>query len=148
MEQQESGIESLSLPPIYGIVTFGGPRLVNSGMARYIRRVLMMHHHMSCVNDESATGTTTTQTTPSYSSSSSSMTGCYNLIHSYDPIIQQNQPLWDALQFEVIGEERVCEPRQHTIYGTNQLRQDVLPWNFIDHCWYLGTFVGPRIVVS
>jgi hypothetical protein len=132
-----SSSSSSSLPPISAIVTFGGPRFVNSGMARYIRRVLL-----------SMQSTTTTTTSSSSSSSPTikhQLCCCYNLIHSYDPILQQNQALWDALEFHVIGEERVCESRVHTIYETNQLRQDVFAWNFLDHCWYLGIFVGPRI---
>jgi hypothetical protein len=127
-----SSASSTPFPPLSAIITFGGPRLVNVAMARYMRNVLMSDG----VDGDRRPAAGGMGAPPR----------CCNLIHSYDPILQQNQPLWDALQFEAVGEERVCEPYRPTIYQTGQLRQDVLAWNLLDHCWYLGIFVGPRIV--
>lgn len=119
-----------SPPP--SVVTFGGPRLANPAMAEYMRKVMLFGGDVGGSRD-------------STTNAPRMLVCCCNLIHSYDPILQQNQPLWDALGFEAVGEELVCEPRQVTIYQTSQLRQDVLAWNLLDHCWYLGVFVGPRL---
>jgi hypothetical protein len=98
------------------IVTFGGPRLVNQALADYW------------------------------------MTTCFsssppvNFIHSKDPILQQNQPLWDALGFLLVGKEIVCEPNTAVVYPDKQrIDKSVFVWNFLDHCPYLGVFVGPRL---
>jgi hypothetical protein len=108
-------------PTVSSIITFGGPRLVNEELASY-----WMTNCFSA-------GTSTTK--------------IVNFIHSRDPILQQNQLLWDALQFSIVGNEVVCEPTQPTIYPTqSKLDTSVVAINFYDHCQYLGIFVGPRLL--
>eukprot|EP00529_Nitzschia_sp_RCC80_P025977 CAMPEP_0113511786 /NCGR_PEP_ID=MMETSP0014_2-20120614/38950_1 /TAXON_ID=2857 /ORGANISM="Nitzschia sp." /LENGTH=345 /DNA_ID=CAMNT_0000408017 /DNA_START=163 /DNA_END=1200 /DNA_ORIENTATION=- /assembly_acc=CAM_ASM_000159 len=101
--------------PSYSIVTVGGPRLVNTVFADYLRTHVLSEARAVC-----------------------------NLIHSYDPILRQNQALWDSLGFKAVGQERICSMDQLKVYDTSTLQTDVLAWNFLDHCRYLGIFVGPR----
>jgi predicted lipase len=104
-------------PPIDSVLTFGGPRLVNDALAEYWTQ--------RCFSNIAVV----------------------NLIHSKDPILQQNQPLWDALGFAVVGREVLCESQTPSIYpSVSTLDKTVLAYNFWDHCMYLGTFVGPRLL--
>uniref|UniRef100_A0A7S4SLZ2 Fungal lipase-type domain-containing protein n=1 Tax=Ditylum brightwellii TaxID=49249 RepID=A0A7S4SLZ2_9STRA len=68
------------------------------------------------------------------------------IIHESDPILAQNKPLWDRMGFESTGEEIICDPYRSIIYDQSD-KPSVVAWNFIDHCQYLGTFVGPRIIL-
>lgn len=105
-------------PP--AIVTFGGPRLCNAALARHLR-------------DEA-------------------LAGCdiVHLVHAADPVLANNQKLWDTLCFETVGIELACEPHSPVTYGTEGTEPKKAPlgtfaWNIIDHCKYMGVFVGPRV---
>ena len=105
------------MPTVSSIITFGGPRLVNEQLATYWMEECFSYSKI------------------------------INFIHSKDPILQQNQPLWDALNFYIVGKEMVCEPTKPIIYPTqSKLDTSVMAFNFYDHCQYLGIFVGPRLL--
>ena len=106
-------------PP--SIVSFGGPKLCNSILARYIR------------ND--------------------ALGGCniLHIVHKKDPVLANNQKLWDSLGFENVGIELECDPNSPRVYFDDT---DVpnekkslfnFAWNVFDHCNYMGVFVGPRL---
>ena len=125
------GLQQESSPP--SIITFGGPRLCNAPLAEY----WMKHCFQSNNNPNSVV---------------------VNLVHSKDPILQQNQALWDATGFAICGQEVLCESdtavvyewdeaiRSNALVGESKLDRTALAFNFWDHCMYLGTFVGPRLV--
>ncbi|KAG7363725.1 lipase class 3 [Nitzschia inconspicua] len=114
---------------VSSIITFGGPRLVNNALAQYWQQHCF---RQSCDDD--------------YNDDGNGIPLIINLIHSKDPILQQNQPLWDALGFAVVGREMVCASDQpKTFNNETTLDKSVVAFNFWDHCMYLGTFVGPRL---
>jgi hypothetical protein len=121
------------------VITFGGPRLCNTPLAEY----WMTHCFSSGVK----------------AASRSNEVIVANLVHSKDPILQQNQAVWDALGFAIVGQEVLCESERPMVYdwsgddlrsasltGTSKLDKTALAFNFWDHCVYLGTFVGPRLI--
>lgn len=108
--------------PLAGVVSFGGPRLVN--------RALAEHWNNGLLEDVVVA----------------------NYVHDRDPILRQNGPLWDSLGFGIVGTEIPCEPYEALAYhsAVEQAEQakkmPPLAWNILDHCNYLGVFVGPRLV--
>ena len=120
-QYQTYSLEASNFPTLNGVITFGGPRLVNSPLAEHWNDSLFA----SCK--------------------------VQNYVHAKDPILRQNGPLWDSLGFGIVGTEIPCEPFEATAYVTAQQRQEYdakdLPvaWNILDHCNYLGIFVGPRL---
>ncbi|KAG7342528.1 lipase class 3 [Nitzschia inconspicua] len=110
---------------VSSIITFGGPRLVNNALAQHWQQHCFQQ---SCDDDGNG------------------IPLIINLIHSKDPILQQNQPLWDALGYAVVGREMLCASDQpKTFHNETTLDKSVVAFNFWDHCMYLGTFVGPRL---
>jgi len=103
------------------IITFGGPKLCNSVLARHLRN--------------------------------EALEGCdiLHLVHSSDPVLVNNQKLWDSLGFENVGVELECDPHSPVVFraGENCLPKKSpfgnFAWNIVDHCKYMGVFVGPRI---
>ena len=118
--QYQSG-EASNFPTLNGVITFGGPRLVNSPLAEHWNNSLFA----SCK--------------------------VQNYVHAKDPILRQNGPLWDSLGFGIVGTEIPCEPFEAKAYVKAEQRQEYdardLPvaWNILDHCNYMGIFVGPRL---
>ncbi len=114
-------IESPNFPRLTGVITFGGPRLVNIPLAEHWNQSLFA----SCT--------------------------VQNYVHAKDPILRQNGPLWDSLGFGMVGTEIPCEPFRAKAYWTPQQLEEYysrdlpLAWNILDHCNYLGIFVGPRL---
>mmetsp|Transcript_27960 Transcript_27960/g.31968 ORF Transcript_27960/g.31968 Transcript_27960/m.31968 type:complete len:332 (+) Transcript_27960:116-1111(+) len=98
------------------VITFGGPLLCDEILARYI-------------NEEG-------------------LKGCniMHLVHNADQILAQNKPVWDQLGFVNTGIELQCDPFAPIIYDDNDTVPSRIPWNILDHCKYLGTFVGPRLI--
>lgn len=106
--------------PLPSIITFGGPKLCNSVLARHLRNY--------------------------------ALEGCnvLHLVHSKDPVLANNQKLWDSLGFENVGIELECDPNNPVVY----FEENAIPkksslfsnfaWNIVDHCNYMGVFVGPR----
>jgi len=66
-----------------------------------------------------------------------------HLVHDKDPVLAQNQPLWDALGYVHTGRLQRCAADSPVL-----LREDArsggIAWNFADHAQYLGTYMGPR----
>ena len=68
-----------------------------------------------------------------------------HLVHKSDPILQNNGPLWTQLGFKQTGLEVWCDPYEQLLYEEAAAAPpDGLAWNIVDHCKYLGVFVGPR----
>eukprot|EP00429_Kryptoperidinium_foliaceum_P002714 CAMPEP_0176026426 /NCGR_PEP_ID=MMETSP0120_2-20121206/12945_1 /TAXON_ID=160619 /ORGANISM="Kryptoperidinium foliaceum, Strain CCMP 1326" /LENGTH=312 /DNA_ID=CAMNT_0017359623 /DNA_START=152 /DNA_END=1090 /DNA_ORIENTATION=- len=117
------------------IVTFGGPKLCNGSLARYLRNgplegVDILH-----------------------------------LVHSQDPILVNNERLWNQMGFENVGIEMECDPSSPTVYCDEDDEQCAVygapppnpkrprfgmkvAWNIMNHCNYMGVFVGPRIMAG
>ena len=105
------------------IITFGGPKLCNGILAQYLR-------------DEA-------------------LQGCdiLHLVHGKDPILANNKQLWDSLGFENVGLELECDPNSPKVFAEER---SIMPqasslfenfaWNILDHCYYMGVFVGPRVL--
>jgi len=71
-----------------------------------------------------------------------------HIVHEYDPILYNNGPLWERLGFERSGSTLQCEPHEARILTQNDNDPNgprIPPFNIIDHCKYLGVFVGPRL---
>jgi hypothetical protein len=105
--------------PIPQITSFGGPKLCNGVLARYLRN--------------------------------EALAGCnvVHLVHDKDPVLANNRKLWDSLGFEDVGVELQCDPSSPVLYvDEGDVPKSSLfgsfAWNIIDHCNYLGVFVGPR----
>ena len=103
-----SGVRG-SLPDV---ITFGGPKLCNSELARHIRN------------------------------ESLSQCNILHLVHSSDPVLANNQKLWNDLGFENVGIELQCDPNKPVVY----YREDETPkkgiaWNIVDHCKYMVRYV-------
>lgn len=112
------------------IVTFGGPKLCNGSLARYLRN--------------------------------GPLQGCdiLHLVHSQDPILVNNERLWRQMGFENVGIEMECDPKTPTVYCDENDEQCAVngapppkprlgvnvAWNIMNHCNYMGVFVGPRML--
>ncbi len=112
-----------NLIPLGGVITFGGPRLVNTNLAEEWNSKLLGPPIV-----------------------------VRNYVHDRDPILRQNGPLWDSLGFGIVGKEIFCEPFEPKAYHSEQDQKEQaskdlpLAWNILDHCNYLGVFVGPRLI--
>ena len=112
----ESGTE------ISQLTTFGGPCVGNASFVRH-------------VNDGALANT-----------------NILHIIHAYDPILYNNGPLWEKLGFERTGATLECDPHEARILPRKDTKGDNVsgprfpPFNIIDHCKYLGVFVGPRLI--
>ncbi len=121
IQYEASTTKSPNLPTLTKVITFGGPRLVNIPLADHWNSKLS-----SC--------------------------RVQNFVHDQDPILRQNGPLWDSLGFGIVGDEIPCEAfrakayREPTELEEYNARDLPLAWNILDHCHYLGIFVGPRLV--
>ena len=100
--------------PASSIVTFGGPKLCNAPLAQYLRTTALQDSTVQ------------------------------HLVHDRDPILANNQQLWDTFGFENVGEEIECDPNSPIVYEETQQKGN-FAWNILDHCNYLGVFVGPRL---
>lgn len=106
--------------PLSAVLTFGGPRLVNRALS------------------------------DDWNQSLFSSPVVRNYVHWRDPILRQNGPLWDSLGFGILGTEILCEHDRAIAYHDRDSApydEPNLPlaWNILDHCSYLGIFVGPRL---
>lgn len=106
--------------PTPSIVTFGGPKLCNIQLARYLRN--------------------------------EALKGCdvLHLVHNKDPILANNQKLWDSMGFVSVGIEMECDPTLPIVYQEKKKEENKglfgnFAWNIMDHCNYMGVFVGPRM---
>jgi hypothetical protein len=102
------------------IITFGGPKLCNGILARYLRNKALEGSDI------------------------------LHLVHNKDPVLANNKKLWDSLGFENIGIELECDPKSATVFTSQkQPKKSTLfgnfAWNIVDHCNYMGVFVGPRL---
>lgn len=73
----------------------------------------------------------------------------FHLVHDADPVLQQNRPLWDALGYAHTGRVVRCSSSKAVLFeerasGSEESGSGVA-WNLVDHCRYLGTYMGPRI---
>ena len=110
-----SSTSSLSRP---SIVTFGGPKLCNDILARFIR-------------NDALEGST-----------------IVHLVHDKDPVLANNQKLWNDLGFQDVGIELQCDPNNPAVHTAAEEKPksffSSFAWNILDHCNYLGVYVGPR----
>jgi hypothetical protein len=113
---------------VSSIITFGGPRLCNSVLARYIRNEALYN----CL--------------------------ILHSIHTKDPILTNNQQLWNTLGYENVGIELECDPYHPRVYTTIEKEKsdaallmtnpfNNVAWNIVDHCYYMGVYIGPRLVL-
>jgi hypothetical protein len=90
------------------IVTFGGPRLCNSALASYLRNEALI----GCKID--------------------------NVVHTRDPVLENNRRLWDGLGFENVGTELECDPYSPTVFtDIEDAPKYPFAWNIVDHCNYM-----------
>jgi hypothetical protein len=117
-QQQQPDKNSVS------VITFGGPKLANGVLARHLR-------------NDALDGST-----------------ILHLVHDKDPVLANNQKLWNQLGFEDVGIELNCAPKAPIVYTTDALDETKkkksflfgkFAWNLMDHCNYMGVFVGPRL---
>jgi hypothetical protein len=101
--------------PKPSIVSFGGPKLCNSSLARYIRNTALQECNI------------------------------LHLVHDKDPVLANNKQLWDSLGFENVGIEMECDPRSPAMVTEEREGGGNFAWNIVDHCYYMGVFVGPRL---
>lgn len=109
--------------PLSELVTFGGPITGDSAFAEY-------------VTDRALSGVPVT-----------------HIVHDRDPVLVGNGPLWERLGFERAGDVVHCDPYSPRLLSPEEVGGSVvgmgavyLPaWNILDHCKYLGVYVGPRI---
>lgn len=106
--------------PAPSVVTFGGPKLCNGSLARHLRN--------------------------------EALKGCdvLHLVHSKDPVLANNQKLWDSMGFDNVGIELDCDPTSPIVYMDEKKPEKKglfgnFAWNIVDHCNYMGVFVGPRM---
>jgi hypothetical protein len=115
------------------IVTFGGPKLCNGSLARFLRNGPLQGMDI------------------------------LHLVHAQDPILVNNERLWKQMGFENVGIEMECDPKSPTIYcdddddqcsvyGTPAPKPPRMgmqvAWNIMNHCNYMGIFVGPRMMAG
>ena len=76
-----------------------------------------------------------------------SNTDIKHVVHDYDPILFNNGPLWEKLGFERSGVTLKCDPHEARILSKERESEvfRIPPFNILDHCKYLGVFVGPRL---
>lgn len=67
-----------------------------------------------------------------------------HLVHDEDPVLRQNQPLWDALGYSNVGRVVRCSATQPLLLDTADAPPAGVAWNPLSHCRYLGTYMGPR----
>lgn len=114
-----SSISPPSTPPP-SIITFGGPKLCNSILARHLRNDALEGWNI------------------------------LHLVHSKDPVLANNQMLWEKLGFEDVGIELECDPNSPVVFDAEDGKVPEkslfggFAWNIVDHCKYMGVFVGPR----
>lgn len=106
------------------LVTFGGPITGDSNFARY-------------VTDRALSGVSVK-----------------HVVHDRDPVLVGNGPLWERLGFERAGDVVHCDPYSPKLVRPKEETSDaagilgsvsVPAWNILDHCKYLGVYVGPRL---
>jgi hypothetical protein len=114
---------ALEHQPSPAIITFGGPKLCNGSLARYLRNFAL------------------------------SDCDILHLVHDKDPVLANNQKLWDSMGFENVGIEMKCDPNSPIVYIDDQQTKSgrsslfgSFAWNVLQHCNYLGVFVGPRMI--
>lgn len=99
--------------PSPSVVTFGGPKLCNTILARHLQDEVLK--------------------------------GCdiVHLVHSKDPVLANNQQLWDTLGFESAGVEVECDPYSPIVWDDNAPKSTVptFAWNIVDHCKYMVCLV-------
>jgi len=94
--------------PLPDVITFGGPKLCNSELARHIRN------------------------------ESLSQCNILHLVHSSDPVLANNQKLWNDLGFENVGIELQCDPNKPIVYyQEDDIPKKGIAWNIVDHCKYM-----------
>lgn len=114
------------------IVTFGGPKLCNGSLARYLRNGPLEGSDI------------------------------LHLVHSQDPVLVNNERMWKQMGFENVGIEMQCDPKTPTVYCDEDDEQCAVDasgappprprlgvnvaWNIVNHCNYMGVFVGPRVM--
>ena len=64
-----------------------------------------------------------------------------HLVHDLDPVLAQNQPLWNTLGFVHTGKLVRCSASEPRLLDETEPREG-LPLNFADHALYLGTRLG------
>ena len=64
-----------------------------------------------------------------------------HLVHDLDPVLAQNQPLWNALGFVHTGQLVRCSATEPRLLREGEAREG-LPLNIADHAMYLGTSLG------
>ena len=64
-----------------------------------------------------------------------------HLVHDLDPVLAQNQPLWDVLGFVHTGMVVRCSASEPRLLREGE-QVAGLPLNFADHARYLGTTLG------
>ena len=64
-----------------------------------------------------------------------------HLVNDLDPVLAQNQPLWNALGFVHTGTVVRCSASKPQLLDEGAPREG-LPLNFADHALYLGTRLG------
>jgi Lipase (class 3) len=116
------------------IVTFGGPKLCNGSLARFLRNGPLQGVDI------------------------------LHLVHAQDPILVNNERLWKQMGFENVGIEMECDPKSPTIYCAEDDDQCAVygappaprpprmgmqvAWNIMNHCNYMGIFIGPRMMAA
>ena len=95
--------------PLPDVITFGGPKLCNSELARHLRNDAL------------------------------SKCNILHLVHSSDPVLANNQKLWNDLGFENVGIELQCDPNKPIVYyrEDDAPRKGGIAWNIVDHCKYM-----------
>lgn len=105
------------------LITVAGPRLGNAAFAQHVRETCLAATH---------------------------------LIHGNDEVIKSNAKLWDDLGFEHVGTVVPCAQDLPCIYPNDeamclQVAEGIDPSKislrgvFVDHCQYLGVYIGCRI---
>eukprot|EP00967_Tisochrysis_lutea_P121593 scaffold200543_cov28-Tisochrysis_lutea.AAC.1 len=65
-----------------------------------------------------------------------------HLVHKKDPVLAQNQPLWNSLGYVHTGKLVLCAAEEPMLFSDDENRGLAIPWNFADHARYLGTRFG------
>jgi len=147
--QKDKNQNKASSVPLTGIITFGGPRIVNTAFANYVNKKQFNLPNNDDDNDSSNNKNEPNSDNKKYDGSTTTTT-IRNYVHNKDPILRQNGPLWDKLGFGLIGQEVLCEHDQPIVYDDKKNQDKNLPlpiaWNILDHCQYLGIYVGPRLL--
>jgi len=95
---------SFKKAPSPSIVTFGGPKLCNSALARHLR-------------NEALEGC-----------------NILHLVHGKDPVLKNNEKQWASLGFEDVGIELHCKPHSPTVLSAKEAKSSKnFAWNILDH---------------